>query len=128
MVPDSASGAFCGRRLMATSVTAAFVFTDLVDSTAIAARLGPAAAEGRPPTHTFVPVGPLELKGLPEPVDAVEVLWEPAKVDGGVPLPGRLVGAAADALLGFFGRGPELAELHDARKRAHSAKRCQVVF
>ena len=43
-------------------------------------------------------VGPLALKGIPEPVDAVEVLWEPASVAGAVPMPGRLVGAASDAL------------------------------
>src|ERR1700675_942091 len=37
---------------------------------------------GRHATHTFVEVGPLTLKGIPEPVDAVQVLWEPAKVEG----------------------------------------------
>jgi class 3 adenylate cyclase/tetratricopeptide (TPR) repeat protein len=83
---------------------------------------------GRHATQTFVAVGPLALKGIPEPVDAVEVLWEPATMSGSVPLPGRLVGAAADALFGFFGRGPELAGLEEARKRAHSAQRCQAVF
>jgi class 3 adenylate cyclase/tetratricopeptide (TPR) repeat protein len=84
---------------------------------------------GRHATQTFVEVGPLELKGIPQPVDAVEVQWDPVAVAAGsVPLPGRLVGAASDALFGFFGRGPELAELEDARKRAHSAQRCQAVF
>ena len=43
---------------------------------------------GRHATQTFVEVGPLELKGIPEPVDAVEVLWEPAQTAGSVPLPG----------------------------------------
>ena len=37
---------------------------------------------GRHATQTFVELGALELKGLPEPVDAVEVLWEPATVGG----------------------------------------------
>jgi class 3 adenylate cyclase/tetratricopeptide (TPR) repeat protein len=83
---------------------------------------------GRHATQTFVEVGSLELKGIPEPVDAVEVLWEPAKVEGVVPLPGRLVGAASDALFGFFGRRLELAALEEARKRAHDSHRCQVVF
>jgi len=83
---------------------------------------------GRHATQTFVEVGPLELKGLPEPVDTVEVLWEPARVEGSVPLPGRLVGAASDALFGFFGRGPELATVEETRKRAHDAGRSQVVF
>src|SRR4051794_38820791 len=40
-----------GERLMSASVTATFVFTDLVDSTATAARLGPAAAEELRQTH-----------------------------------------------------------------------------
>jgi class 3 adenylate cyclase/tetratricopeptide (TPR) repeat protein len=83
---------------------------------------------GRHATQTFVELGPLELKGLPEPVDAVEVVWEPVAVEGSVPLPGRLVGAAADALFGFFGRDPELALLDEARKRARTDGRAQVVF
>lgn len=83
---------------------------------------------GRHATQTFVTVGPLELKGIPEPVDAVEVLWEPAKTAGSVPLPARLVGAATDALFGFFGRGPELDIVHEARKLAHATQRCQIVF
>jgi len=33
---------------------------------------------GRHATQTFVQVGPLELKGIPEPVDAVEALEEAA--------------------------------------------------
>jgi class 3 adenylate cyclase len=83
---------------------------------------------GRHATQTFVSVGPLALKGIPEPVDAVEVLWEPAAVAGSVPLPGRLVGAASDALFGFFGRGRELAVLEEARKQARSTRRCHTVF
>ncbi len=84
---------------------------------------------GRHATQTFVEVGPLELKGLPDPVNVVEVLWEPTSVSAGsVPLPGRLVGAASDALFGFFGRGPELGVFEDARKRAQSAQRCQAAF
>lgn len=76
---------------------------------------------GRHATQTFVEVGSLELKGIPEPVDAIEVLWEPAKMAGSIALPGRLMGAATDALFGFFGRGPELDILDDARKRALDA-------
>ena len=56
------------------------------------------------------------------------MLWEPADVAGSMPLPGRLVGAATDALFGFFGRVPELDALNEARKRAHSTKRCQLVL
>ncbi|MGO9875906.1 MAG: ATP-binding protein [Acidimicrobiia bacterium] len=83
---------------------------------------------GRNATQTFVAVGSLALKGIPEPVDAVEVLWEPAVVVGSIALPGRLVGAASDALFGFFGRSGELGALEEARKVAHTTRRCQVVF
>lgn len=83
---------------------------------------------GRHATQTFVELGPTELKGLPEPVDVVEVLWEPAVVEGSVPLPGRIVGAATDALFGFFGRTAELEVLEEVRKTARSSQRCQVVF
>jgi class 3 adenylate cyclase/tetratricopeptide (TPR) repeat protein len=83
---------------------------------------------GRHATQTFVDLGALELKGLPEPVDAVEVLWEPATVEGSVPLPGRLVGAASNALFGFFGRSSELEAFADARKRARTSEQCQAVF
>jgi len=79
-------------------------------------------------TQTFVDIGPMDLKGISQSVDAVEVLWEPAKVEGAVPLPGRLVGAAADALFGFFGRAAELAGLEEARKHAHGTQRCQAVL
>jgi len=83
---------------------------------------------GRHATQTFVERGPLELKGLPEPVDVVEVLWEPATVEGSVPLPGRLVGAASNALFGFFGRTSELDALNGVRKRAAVNGQCQAVF
>jgi class 3 adenylate cyclase/tetratricopeptide (TPR) repeat protein len=72
--------------------------------------------------------GTHELKGIAAPVTVWSVQWEPARVEGSVAMPGRLVGAASDALFGFFGRGPELAALEETRKRAHEAQRCQVVF
>jgi class 3 adenylate cyclase len=83
---------------------------------------------GRHATQTFVELGDLTLKGLPEPVDVVEVVWEPAAVAGSVPLPGRLVSAASNALFGFFGRGDELAAMDAARKEALSSHRCQALF
>ena len=68
---------------------------------------------GRHATQEFVSVGDLELKGLPEPVPSVEVVWEPTVADsapgGQLPLPGRLVGASAESLFAFFGRADELA-------------------
>jgi class 3 adenylate cyclase/tetratricopeptide (TPR) repeat protein len=83
---------------------------------------------GRHATQTFVDLGALDLKGVPEPVPAVEVQWEPESVAGSIPLPGRLVGVASDALFGFFGRAPELEVLAEAGKRAQSSGRAQAVF
>jgi class 3 adenylate cyclase/tetratricopeptide (TPR) repeat protein len=79
-------------------------------------------------THTFADVGPLKLKGIPDPVDVVEVVWEPTTPEATVPLPGRLVGSETDARFGFFGRAHELSVLVDAQKQARAASRCQAVF
>ena len=86
------------------------------------------AVVGRHATQSLVELGPLELKGLPEPVDVVEVIWEPAVVEGSVPLPSRLVGVATDALFGFFGRIAELGAMEEAFKAASASHRCQAVF
>lgn len=111
------------------------------DAVVVAARLCAAAEPGRilasdlvrlmvgsHAAQTFGEVHLFDLKGLSEPVAAVEVQWEPAEVAGSVPLPGRLVGAATAAVFGFFGRGVELGTLEDARKAAAAAKRPHVVF
>jgi class 3 adenylate cyclase/tetratricopeptide (TPR) repeat protein len=111
------------------------------DPVVVAARLSAAAEGGQilaaelvrqiigaHASQTFVELGPLDLKGLSAPVATVQVLWEAPSGEGSMPLPGRLVGAASDALFGFFGRGDELDALHEVRKRAHSTKRCQAVF
>ena len=71
---------------------------------------------GRRSRHECSLVGPLVLKGLPDPVQTVELRWEPL---GGVstmavPLPGRLgVRPAA----GVVGREAEAATMADAFKR-----------
>ena len=60
--------------------------------------------------HAFMPVGALELKGLPQPLSAVEVQWEPAAVTG-IALPERL---GELPVTGYVGRSTErqrLAEL-----------------
>jgi class 3 adenylate cyclase len=55
--------------------------------------------------HPFRAVGELELHGLPEPVSAFEIGWEPDGGWGGdIPLPPRLRAAPAD---GYVGREPE---------------------
>jgi tetratricopeptide (TPR) repeat protein len=62
---------------------------------------------------TFTPIGSLELKGLPEPVPAVEVHWEPITVSS-VPLPGFLT----DIGRIFVGRDGELERLSQLWKEA----------
>jgi len=86
------------------------------------------AVVGRHSTQGFAPVGPLELKGIPEPVAAVEVLWEPEAVAGEIALPSRLVGAATEGLFGFFGRVEELDTLLGAGARARDEARTEVVL
>ncbi|MCA1847265.1 MAG: adenylate/guanylate cyclase domain-containing protein, partial [Actinobacteria bacterium] len=83
-----------------------------------AARLCGAAAGGqilasemvrwlaRSSEETFAPIGSLELKGLPEPVPAVEVGWEPLP-QSSVPLPPLLT----DVGRIFVGRDGELERL-----------------
>ena len=85
---------------------------------------------GRHTSLEFVPLGPLELKGLPGPVPAVEARWEPASEGGpaGVSLPVRLAQYAAGGLFGFSGRDPELALLAELRKQASTEGRLGVAL
>ena len=77
-------------------------------------------------------VGALELKGIPEPMAAVEVLWEvaPVAVDesGRPPFPVRLMSAIASGPFPFAGRTKELADLETARKRAEAGEGIQTVL
>jgi class 3 adenylate cyclase/DNA-binding CsgD family transcriptional regulator/tetratricopeptide (TPR) repeat protein len=70
---------------------------------------------GERSTATFEPLGPLELKGLPDPVEAFVVAWEPSAAEGDgpavVPLPAAL---ASPARVGMVGREAETAALADA--------------
>ena len=53
--------------------------------------------------HELVPIGPLDLKGFSDPVEAVEVRWEPSPLDSvpaPVPLPGSLARQDAFAFVG----------------------------
>ena len=60
--------------------------------------------------YAFTSVGALELKGLPEPLSAVEVQWEPATVTG-IVLPERLRELPATAFAGRVAERERLAEL-----------------
>ncbi len=86
------------------------------------------AMVGRHSTHEFASVGELELKGIPDPVAAVEVRWEPEAAEGAIPMPSRLIGAATEGLFGFFGRTDELTTALDAAKRARTAGHPEVVL
>lgn len=73
-------------------------------------------------------LGGLVLKGLPEPVDTVEVLWEPearASLNGA--LPSRLDTVIAGAPLGLFGREPELASIAEAAAATGGDQHVQLV-
>ncbi len=52
------------------------------------------------------PIGELTLKGLPDPTETVEVIWEPLGTAARLPtpLPGRIMSAVSAT---FVGRGPE---------------------
>jgi len=72
---------------------------------------------GRRTRHTFRSLGAMELKGLPEPVEVLEVGWEP--IDEGatehdIPLPARI---ALVPPTGVVARESEVAELIDTFKR-----------
>ncbi len=74
------------------------------------------AMAGRRSRHPCNAMGPLALKGLPEPVETVEVVWEPlgGPATGAVPLPGRLAMAPR---VGVVGRESEVGAIADAYKR-----------
>jgi hypothetical protein len=103
-------------RLCALCGSGQILATDVVRATA-----------GRRNPHRCAPLGDLELKGLPEPVPAVELTWEPLGVVPSrerVPLPARLTGRPA---AGLVGRGTELESLADAFKRVTDGGGREVV-
>ena len=67
--------------------------------------------------------GAVELKGLPDPVTVVEVMWQPA-ADTGLPLPARL---QVPHGIAFVGRAAATETLTLAWKRAREGAR-QLVF
>src|SRR5215475_12774239 len=73
--------------------------------------------------HTFTPIGPVALKGIPEPVVTCAVAWAPRE-DVGFPLPPRL---ATRSPFAMFGRAPETEALSLAWAKARDGQR-QVVL
>ncbi len=71
---------------------------------------------GRRSRHRYRDLGARTLKGLPDPVECVEVLWEPLGGGGPgttIPLPGRLPARPGS---GVIGRQVELSLIGDAVK------------
>ncbi len=86
------------------------------------------AAAGRRSTYTFLSIGPLELKGLPEPLEVFDLAWVPLEVGvsaGEVPLPARLTHRPA---AGVVGRGTELALFGAAIKKVAAGEGNEVVL
>ena len=87
------------------------------------------ANAGRRSAHSFTSVGALELKGLPEPIEALQVNWEPLDVgapgSGTVPLPTRLTHLPT---VGVIGRDHELALLEAAAKRVASGDGRELIL
>ena len=106
-------------RLCATCESGQVLATDVVRAMA-----------GRRSRHECRPLGELTLKGLSDPVETVEVLWEPlggADIDTGtrVPLPGRL---AVRPTVGVVGREAETQVMTDATKRVAAGEGREVVL
>ena len=83
---------------------------------------------GRRNRHVCRPVGVMTLKGLPDPVDTVEVIWEPlvtAEAGGNVPLQPRL---AVRPTVGVFGREMETASLAAAFTRVANGDGREIIL
>ncbi len=80
---------------------------------------------GRRAPCTFRSVGDLELKGLPEPLPTVEVVWEAQPPGLEVPLPTRLLAAPP---VGLFGRTAELDHLASVLKQVGGGEGCRTVL
>ena len=93
----------------------------------LAARVVPLMAGRRNP-HECRPFGALMLTGLPNPVDTVEVQWQPLPdVDTGstIPLPRRLAFRPA---VGVVGRDAEIGVIDEAIKRVANGTDREVLL
>jgi len=85
------------------------------------------AMAGRRSPHQCRRRGPVVLKGLPDPVETVQVLWTPLEgpAANAVPLPARL---ARRPTVGVFGREAELGAMTDATKRVAGGEGREVLL
>ena len=100
-------------RLVAAAATGQILCTALVRAIA-GSRAG----------HTFVDLGPAELKGLPDPVDLCAVEWAPAGPGPTLELPSLLAGGSRI----FVGRAEPLERLRHRWKEAVSGERRIVLI
>src|ERR1700686_4251058 len=104
-------------RLCATCESGQILATDVVRAMA-----------GRRNRHECRPLGELTLKGLPDPVETVQVQWEPlggAETSTSIPLPSRL---AVRPAVGVVGRETEMQTLTDAAKRVAAGEGREVLL
>lgn len=83
---------------------------------------------GRRNRHQCRSLGALPLKGLAEPVETLEVLWEPFRAGDdhrSIPLPGRL---AVRPSIGVVGRDAEIQTMIDATKRVAAGEGREVLL
>lgn len=83
---------------------------------------------GRRSRHECQVLGELTLKGLPDPVATIEVVWEPlgvAEAGMSVPLPGCL---AVGPAVGVVGRATEITIMLDAFKRVANGEGREVLL
>jgi class 3 adenylate cyclase/tetratricopeptide (TPR) repeat protein len=87
------------------------------------------ANAGRRSSHTFTSLGELELKGLPEHIETLQISWEPLRADapgsGRAPLPTRLSHRPA---VGVIGRENEFAALEAAAERVASGEGRELIL
>ncbi len=82
---------------------------------------------GRRSTHECHPLGSLTLQGLPDPVDAIQVMWQPRVSAGAaprVPLPPRLEVTPTN----FVGRSEEQQLIDDAWSRVSEGPAREIVL
>ena len=85
------------------------------------------AMAGRRSPHAFSPLGAIELKGLPEPIETLEIVWERLnEADAGaMPSPSRL---GIGPVIGVIGREAEAVLLADVFKRVAAGEGREIVL
>jgi class 3 adenylate cyclase len=79
-------------------------------------------------SQSFVDLGPKTLKGLPEPIQTVEVTWEPAAAPDQLALPTRVQALSSNERFGFHGRADELTLIADVGNRAFAESKLTTLL